>query len=143
MWNKNIAVNIDGGKWYEKKLEFLKNLDTGGSQNQQPSDIPVSGWDTFPSNNIPNHSNMGHIHHHIVESVQLLGTTSDENDDEDIDDLHTAKPLKRGKLYFKSGYVQQMRDCKTNGHYFVKEKNTVAVVFGKFQRNSELSKQRG
>ena len=65
------------------------------------------------------HFNKGHIPHHIVESVQFLNedTFDDEVDSDDacdndcdIEDLHTAKPLRKGLKYFTSGHVQK---CKT------------------------------
>ena len=61
---------------------------------------PYSGWGKFPSHgqNIPKLLNKGHIHHHIVESVQFLNedTFDDDSDvdisnnDFNIEDLHTA-----------------------------------------------------
>ena len=68
---------------------------------------------------MPKHFNKGHIHHYIVESVQFLNedTFDDEVDSDDdcdndcdIEDLHTAKPLRKGLKYFTSGHVQK---CKT------------------------------
>ena len=65
------------------------------------------------------HKCQGHIHHHIVESAQFLNedTFDDEVDSDDdcdndcdIEDLHTAKPLRKGLKYFTSGHVQK---CKT------------------------------
>ena len=61
---------------------------------------PYSGWKKFPSclNNIPKLFNQGHNHHHIVESVQFVNAEEINNEsDEDVEDLHTAKPLIRGK----------------------------------------------
>lgn len=117
---------IDGGKWYEKKLQEakVKSAQSKPSDTQQVPYLPYSGWRNFPSINIPIHFNMGHIHHHIVESVQFVGSVSqvDSGDDEDIEDLHTSKPMKKGRIYFKSGHVQNMKDCRKNEHYFIKAK---------------------
>ena len=123
----NIAVDIDGGKWYDKKLQEAKEKCAKSkppTDGQQVPYLPYSGWANFPSVNIPEHFNMGNIHHHIVESVQFVGSVShiDSGDDEDIEDLHTSKPMKKGKIYFKSGHVQNMKDCQKKDHYFVKAK---------------------
>ena len=73
----------------------------------------------------------GTIHHLIVESVQFLNedTFDDEVDSDDgcdddcnIEDLHTAKPLRKGLKYFTSGHVQKMQDSSKSGHYFLKSK---------------------
>ncbi|XP_052083567.1 uncharacterized protein LOC127720860 [Mytilus californianus] len=69
------------------------------------------------STDLPNHFNEGHIHHYIIESVQFVGQkqTSKEEDECDIEDLHTSKSLQKGRQYFKSGH-----DCKTENFYFLK-----------------------
>ncbi|KAL3854913.1 hypothetical protein ACJMK2_014148 [Sinanodonta woodiana] len=53
--DKDIAVNIDGGKWYDKKLEDLKKLYT--TPTKQLPYKPLNGWETFPSCDIPKHFN--------------------------------------------------------------------------------------
>ena len=72
----------------------------------------------FHGPNISKLFNKGHIHHHIEESVQILNANtfhdSDDdtsNNDFDIEDLHTAKPMKKGlQKYFSSGHVQKILD---------------------------------
>ncbi|KAK6169926.1 hypothetical protein SNE40_018445 [Patella caerulea] len=119
---KDIPVSIDGGKWYNLKLQKLKDQDTGRSQIPI---LPITGWNVFPSVNLPKHFNKGHIHHHIVESVQFIHQTNsedDEDDSENIEDLHTAKPMRKGKEFFRSGHVQSMKDCLKGGVYNLKAK---------------------
>ena len=102
----NIPISIDGGKWYTLRIEKIKqNVQT--QTNTGIPLLPYSGWGNFPSHGpqMPKHFNKGHIHHHIVESVQFLNedTFDDEIDSDDgcdddcnIEDLHTAKPLRKG-----------------------------------------------
>ena len=45
-----------------------------------------------------------------------------EDSNQDIDDLHTSKPLKRGETYIKSKYILSVQDCAKSGHYLLKVK---------------------
>ena len=85
--------------------------------------LPYSGWGKFPSNsgNMPQHFNKGHIHHHIIESVQFINqdyviNNDDDEEDEDIEDVHTAKPMKKRLTFFESGHVQNMHECSKSGN---------------------------
>ncbi|XP_060596640.1 uncharacterized protein LOC132750648 [Ruditapes philippinarum] len=118
----DISLNVDGGKWYDIKLEKLKQENPSQVNGSIP---PITGWNIFPSVLLPKHFNQGHIHHHIVESVQFIGqieSTGTENCENDIEDLHTSKPLKKGLEYFRSGHVQAMQDCIKGDSYFIKAK---------------------
>ena len=116
-------MSVDHGKWYNIKLEGVKKLETN---NEKCSVPPITGWDSFPSVNLPKHFNKGHIHHHIVESVQFVqqpgcsGNGSDTDSDPDIEDLSTNKPMKRGKEFLKSNYIFDLKDCQRNASYFLK-----------------------
>ena len=109
----NITICIDGGKWYALKMEKIKqNVQT--QTNTGFPLLPYSGWGNILSHGpqMPKHFNEGHIHHHIVESDQFLNEDTfddkiDSDDDCDIEDLHTAKPLRKGLNYFTSGHVQK------------------------------------
>ena len=101
-----ITIGIDDGKWAELKRKEVSN--TQSSSGNNPEIPPIFGWKSFPSTNLPKHFNEGHIHHYIIESVQMIqdGKTSQESDEEqDITDLHTSKPLRKGKQFFTSGHV--------------------------------------
>ena len=78
---------------------------------------PVTGWGDFPSAKIPKYFNKGHIYNYIIESASVVGLGVDYPID-----AKTAKPLKRCEEYFRSGHVQDMKDCvvSANNCYFVK-----------------------
>ena len=99
---------------------------------------------------MPKHFNKGHIHHHIVESVQFLNedTFDDDSDDDcddvcDIEDLHTAKPMKKGLKNFTSGHVQKMQDSAKCGHYFLKSKVRASYTTEIYDVTVTLSQQSG
>ena len=45
---------------------------------------------------------------------------SDDSDDDRTLDVGTEKPMRKGRVYFKSGHVQNMFDCETAKFFFVK-----------------------
>ncbi|CAC5392816.1 unnamed protein product [Mytilus coruscus] len=117
-----INVGVDDGKWYDLNLqEGVKDSESFQSTSN-PQVPPIVGWKNFPSTDLQNHFIEGHIHHYIIESVQFVGKkqTSKEEDKCDIEDLHTSKPLQKGRQYFKSGHVQNIKDSKTENFYFLK-----------------------
>ena len=80
---------------------------------------------------IPPNFNEGHIYHHIVESVQNVdinlqydcnsdSEVDDGNNENDAKDLHTSKPLRKGKTYFTSGHVNSIKDQRSQDFYFIK-----------------------
>ena len=149
----NIPISIDGGKWYTLRIEKIKqNVQT--QTNTGIPLLPYSGWGNFPSHGpqLPKHFNKGHIHHHIVESVQFLNedTFDDEIDSDDgcdddcnIEDLHTAKPLRKGLKYFTSGHVQKMQDSSKSGHYFLKSKVRALYTSEVYDVTATLSRHSG
>lgn len=47
----------------------------------------------------------------MIESVHFIHLcTANEDEDEDSHDLYTSKPFQKGKEYFKSGHVKNMKD---------------------------------
>ena len=80
----------------------------------------------FPSQDVPVNFNYGHVYHYITESVKRLflpnsGTLDqDENLDDNIDDEDTvtAKPLRKGRWLVRSGFLENIEDCRTNENYF-------------------------
>ena len=70
----------------------------------------LAGWKVFPSVNLPEFFNYGHIYQHFITSMAQ----------EDGEDIHTKKPLEKGRTYFSSGCVMEMKDIKKNDHYFLK-----------------------
>lgn len=122
-----LDPSIDGGKWQEAKQQLQKQKDQQQQQSQQSPLLPIVGWKNFPSKNIPSTFNYGNIYHYIVESVQNMPSVQDVedcdtncDDNRDRVDLHTAKPLRKGKTFFTSGHVQNMKDNENTDFYFVK-----------------------
>ena len=93
-----IDVRVDGGKWYAQKVHELEKQDCGATSSHQKYSrplLPIRGWQDFKEIPFPTNFNYGHIHHHIVESVELLDQNKDFSSDSDAEnelvDLHTAK----------------------------------------------------
>ena len=85
-------MGVDHGQWYEIKIEELKCIDP--LKASTASIHQGSDWNTFPSVLLLKFFNEGHIHHHIAESVQFIGKKeSMTDDDNDINNIHTEKPL--------------------------------------------------
>ena len=67
--------------------------------------------------------NYGHIYHYLVEevvNVTLCGDAVDEDGDVESADDTTAKPLRKGKGLFQSGFVTDVQDCHDNSYYYIK-----------------------
>ena len=117
-----IHINIDQGKWFKIKEDKIKNVcDKANKKHEKPPIPPVLGWKIFPSRQIPNNFNYGHIYYYLLESVVLIG---EDGQKKDTGLAHmTAKPLTKGEQYVKSGSVTNMMDTVTsNGHYYLKGK---------------------
>ncbi|KAK7485561.1 hypothetical protein BaRGS_00023249 [Batillaria attramentaria] len=119
-----IDISIDGGKWYQ--LQCQKTNDTAEVKSSKLPVPPVTltGWNNFPSVAIPKYFNNGHIYHYIVESACVNGQASSPDE---IMDVKTSKPLRRGLDFFKSGHIQDMKDCRRGNFYFCK--STVRASF--------------
>lgn len=112
-----IDPAVDGGQWHAVKKAKLQSTTTS---HHAPL-LPITCWRAFPNSGIPNVFNYGHIYHYIVESVQ--GVEQDDSDcDDSTLDCHTAKPLRRGKQFYDSGNVTEMKDNKSDHYYHVKAK---------------------
>ena len=127
--HSEIDVGVDGGKWYAQKVhELRKQSDTSVTSHGKtnPPILPITGWQDFKAVPFPTNFNYGHIHHHIVESVEFLKQDKDYNTDSDSDnehlDLHTAKPIVKGKLFYSSGHVKMMKAYSDGQFYFLKAK---------------------
>ena len=104
---EQIDISVDNGKWHQL----------------------LTGWKKFASVTIHNNFNDGHMYHHIVESVQNMDiglshnncSDDDSSEDEgDTRDIHTAKPLRKGKTYFTSDHITNVVDQSTEEYYFIK-----------------------
>ena len=121
---EQIDISVDDGKWHQL---LSKPREERNSSNIPI--LPITGWKKFPSVTIPKNFNDGHMYHHIVESVQNMDiglsynncSDDDSSEDEgDTRDIHTAKPLRKGKTYFTSGHVTNIVDQSTEEYYFIK-----------------------
>ena len=121
-----LDVSIDQGKWFAAKVikenqEVIVDKFIKSKLSFVPT-VPVSGWRTFQSQDIPVLFNYSHIYYYALESIKTVVTESGHQDDEDEEGLGhmTAKPLKNGRKYVDSGFVHDMMDTKTEEHYLLK-----------------------
>ena len=121
-----LDVSIDQGKWFAAKIvkeneEISKNETIKVNICTTP-DIPMSGWSSFQSQDIPSLFNYGHIYHYALESIRTVVVDHNQNDEEDDQGLGhmTDKPLKNGRKYVDSGFVHDLMDAKTNEFYFLR-----------------------
>ena len=119
-------MSIDQEKWFAAKVikenqEVIVDKSIKSKLSFVPT-VPVSGWRTFQSQDIPVLFNYGHIYYYALESSKTVVTESGHQDDDDEEGLGhmTAKPLKNGRKYVDSGFVHDMTDTKTEEHYFLK-----------------------
>ena len=69
--------------------------------------MPKSDWHSFQSQDIPMLFNYEHVHHYVLESIQVK-TGCDENGDGLVH--MTDKPLKNGRKYVDSEFIHDMMD---------------------------------
>ena len=81
--------------------------------------VPVSGWRTFQSQDIPVLFNYDHIYYYALESIKTVVTESGHQDDEDEEGLGhmTAKNHLKMAENMDSGFVHDMMDTKTEEHF--------------------------
>ena len=101
---------IDKGKWFAAKvIKENCGLDQSCNVVSLP-EIPSKGWRDFPSCNIPQLFNYGHVHYYVMESIRNVN----ENEEEDVGLGHmTDRPLKNGRKYVNSGFVHDLMDTMT------------------------------
>ena len=117
--SSNLSITIDSGKWYAKKLEELTdgNRDPKIGRPQRPTlTLPICGWKKFPSQNIPDSFNKGHIHFYMYESARIIGQNGNDCDI----NYATSKPFDRAEQYISSEYITAVQDVSTKDCYFVK-----------------------
>ncbi|XP_034239125.1 uncharacterized protein LOC117644048 [Thrips palmi] len=102
---------------------------------QLPDDdvFPPTGWEVFPSRDMPSNFNFGSVFNYIVETMPQLPDPAsntplaDSSDEEDIaenvviindpfedaeqTEIKCSKKLRRGLQYVKSKYVRNVHDC--------------------------------
>lgn len=124
----NIVITVDNGKWYQKKVEEAAAaavLNANGPSTSQviprmenPPCLPVVGWKQFPSKSIPYGFCYGSIFNHVVNSgvLQSVGDGISTT----LSNFSTDKPMRKGREYFRSGFVSDINDCSSRDFYFVK-----------------------
>ena len=75
-----IHVQVDCGKWYEKKL---KELCPDTAHTVKPAVLPIFGWKDFNVGRLPSLFNYGHIYHWLVVSLPTLCDACEESGDDD------------------------------------------------------------
>ena len=83
-----------------------------------PPVLPITGWKTFPSVTIPDGFCYGSIYNHVIETAKM--TNADTGASHGLQDFSTSKPMKKGREFFVSGHVTEMKDRKKSDCYFVK-----------------------
>ena len=117
--HRNLEPSIDDGKWYAAKaLQEQKAQDKKGKSNlvSLPA-IPSAGWRKFPSQDIPALFNYGHVHFYALESIQ---NAVNSDDSEELLGHMTDKPMKNGRKYVDSGFVNDTMDNVNGEHYFLR-----------------------
>ncbi|XP_056023104.1 uncharacterized protein LOC130046326 isoform X2 [Ostrea edulis] len=112
--NTDIIISVDGGIWYEEKLrEVLSTARSKSSADMIPL-LPTSGWQKFPSGNIPKGFCYGRIYEHIILTAKVYEkksktSTSDSESEDNLTDFNTSKPMVKGRQYFASGHVKDIK----------------------------------
>ncbi|KAE8737554.1 hypothetical protein FOCC_FOCC016990 [Frankliniella occidentalis] len=118
--NRAVDPQLDEGRWYTQK----KNTQQTTLVASQPTTFPTSGWDTFPSIQIPNMFNYGHIYFYLIESMPVYSDPSlsivedsdsgfsDEESNQVVDpfaddagSIQHCKKIRRGMVFLKSGHL--------------------------------------
>ena len=122
----NLAIDpkVDGGKWYNLKVN---NISDAHTLPISLGDLPETGWKHFPSKNLPENFNYGHVYFYLVESSTKslnIEDSSDSDDDNIYDncDTVTAKPLKKGRSLLTSGFVENIQDnfCAEKHEHYIR-----------------------
>jgi hypothetical protein len=125
-----LDPSIDDGKWYEAKLS-IENQNTcikdGGPDPRKIPVIPDSAWKAFPTQDVPQQFNYGHVHYYALESLPYISfgdnqsQTLEDSDEEDNGLGHmTDKPFRMGRKYVDSDYVHDLTDNRNDDYYFLR-----------------------
>lgn len=91
--------------------------------------LPILGWGEFPSQDIPNMLNWGHMYVFLVENapnwIESLDLPPDDDDDDDDEelaglDVGRANITNKALRFLASDHVLEIVDAKAHGFYFVK-----------------------
>lgn len=109
---EEIIASIDQGKWFS--LKFLREQCT----------LPNTGWNTFPTHCIPTSFCYGTIKDYIEK---CLNVDCDSDTDDDCynnqyvpTSVVNSKSMRRGRIIFTSGHVQDIEDNMKNGLFYLR-----------------------
>ncbi|KAJ8299941.1 hypothetical protein KUTeg_021460 [Tegillarca granosa] len=122
----NVKVKVDendipGAKFVYKTID--EHTNTQLKRWLKCRGLPTTGKRmnlierSFPSRPIHKYFNPGHIYHYLVDSISSVEKATDVGSDDD--DIHTSKPLRKGRNLFRSGHVKNMQDAKQKDYLFV------------------------
>ncbi|KAG5877350.1 hypothetical protein JTB14_005150 [Gonioctena quinquepunctata] len=117
-----IDISIDKGRWFHEKSNALKKTRTILNKQNIPPLFPPTGWKKFPSKSVPRLFNYGIVYKHLVETAHLIDDIVDSEEETEGLGFDTSKPLRRGRIYFKSGHVKNLEDYANNEIYCLKSK---------------------
>ena len=109
---------------YQKEKNNVKS--TENKDARQIPATPDSGWKTFPTQDVPQQFNYGHVHYYALESLPNVTENNqihalEDSDEEDNRLGHmTDKPFKTGQKYVDSGFVHDVTDNKSDDYYFLR-----------------------
>ncbi|KAH3874941.1 hypothetical protein DPMN_038198 [Dreissena polymorpha] len=116
----DIVVSIDEGKWFEKKVRDVLTNVQGNNKTTVPV-LPVTGWKPFPSTSLPEGYCYSTIHDHIIVTAKVDSDNSDSDDNSsNLKDFNTSKPLMKGRQYYRSGHVKNMKHMCRDNFQFIK-----------------------
>jgi len=122
--SKDIIISIDGGKWYQKKVnEVLSQVRGDSNPTETIPLLPTTGWRNFPSACLPPSFCYGSIYEHIISTAtqtSLGQNFSDSEEDNNITDFHISKPMLKGRQFFNSGHVKNIKHQQKGSYQFFK-----------------------
>lgn len=100
--------------------------------------FPFSGWDTFPSRDLPKNYNFGSVYYYLVETMPQYEEEDGEEEssgDEDVvttieiqdpfdndenDLMLRSKKIRRGLTYYKSNFIRSVKDTIVDRVHYIK-----------------------
>ncbi|XP_031327231.1 uncharacterized protein LOC116180523 [Photinus pyralis] len=125
--SNSISLAIDGGKWYDMKRNVVVTASTSTAASGPASDETLL-WARFPSREIPQYFNKGHIY------TYLVGCFFENEDYVSNNTGVTEKPFRRGSQFVSSDHLHEVFDSSDNRFYLLKAK-----CFASFNKNKLYS----
>ena len=127
---KEIDPKVDGGSHYDRKASQPLSLEAilaapsmvlAKDAIPKTLDVPTGGWKPFPSRNIPKNFNYGNVYSFLVEDLANIIINGDGSSDEEVEtgDCSTEKPLRKGRMLLKSGFLHNVQDNSDPSFYYL------------------------